>query len=368
MGATAYIKYPVWFMAAGIGLGIAMAYGVPWLPRWVWFLSAGSGFVGWYLIGDRQRFFKPIGLALIVISLGGQRGHQAQAQEQESLLAWGDRRTIAFTGTIATQPRKQYESMVFCLRVKHAEYLGKSYPVLGRLWCRGPLRSDLPLGLLVTVSGSLTQTSYRSADGGWQSVSRLRGWDLGWIKSTECWSNQVLLASARMHCWMNSWLTRNCAPEQAPLLQALVCGDRDNLDPAFYQACCRAGLAHAIALSGTNLTFVVLLWVGLTWLLPVTIRAPIRWIGATLLGLCYLACTEWPVSLARAWVMLAVTALVCMAQRTPDLLTSLGWAALILIFQNPRELFNPGYQLSVLATASLARLSHLAHCDPRKAL
>jgi competence protein ComEC len=139
--------------------------------------------------------------------------------------------------------------------------------------------------------------------------------------------------------------------EEAGLLPALVVGDTDQMAPRIVDEFRTAGLSHLLAVSGANLAIVC----GAVYLLAKRLRAGPRTAAAAamaaLVGFVVLAGPE--PSVLRAAVMGAVALLALVLGRRRSTLPSLATAVLVLVFVDPALGGEPGFALSVVATASL---------------
>jgi competence protein ComEC len=139
------------------------------------------------------------------------------------------------------------------------------------------------------------------------------------------------------------------------LLPGLVDGDVSGLDPQLAADFKTAGLTHLTAVSGTNVAIVtgaVLLSLRALTLGP---RASAVAAGVTLAGFVVLARPS--PSVLRAAVMGAIALLALATGRPRSALPALGAALLVLVFVSPPLARDPGFALSVLATAGLILLA-----------
>lgn len=145
-------------------------------------------------------------------------------------------------------------------------------------------------------------------------------------------------------------------PENQPLLRALLIGDRSMITPETRDAFARAGIVHVLAVSGLHVGFVLLILMTVTGLLRLPYAVQI--IG-TILGLILFALiTESRDPVVRAVIMAALYLLGTLLERRPRSFNILGVAALIILLWRPRDLFDPGFQLSFTAVASILFFYH----------
>jgi competence protein ComEC len=139
--------------------------------------------------------------------------------------------------------------------------------------------------------------------------------------------------------------------DEAGLLPALVVGDTERMVPRVVDEFRTAGLAHLLAVSGANLAIVC----GAVYLLARRFRSGPRGAAAAamvaLVGFVLLAGPE--PSVLRAAVMGAVALLALVLGRQRSALPSLATAVLVLVLVDPALGGDPGFALSVVATAAL---------------
>ncbi|MFC6090650.1 DNA internalization-related competence protein ComEC/Rec2 [Saccharothrix lopnurensis] len=144
-------------------------------------------------------------------------------------------------------------------------------------------------------------------------------------------------------------------PEPAGLLPALVVGDTSRLAPRVVEEFRTAGLAHVLAVSGANLAILcgaVLLVLRLFRLGP---RGCAAGAMAALVGFVVLAGPE--PSVLRAAVMGAVALLALVLGRERSAVPALAAAVVVLVLYDPELATDPGFGLSVVATAALVLLA-----------
>jgi competence protein ComEC len=144
-------------------------------------------------------------------------------------------------------------------------------------------------------------------------------------------------------------------PEPAGLLPALVEGDTSGMVPTVEADFRAAGLTHLIAVSGTNVAILCGVVLGLARLARLGPRTAVVLAGLVLVGFVVL-CRPSP-SVLRAAVMGAVTLLALVLGRRRSAVPALCAAVLVLLLADPALGNDPGFTLSVLATAALVLLA-----------
>ncbi len=135
------------------------------------------------------------------------------------------------------------------------------------------------------------------------------------------------------------------------LLPGLVLGDTSRLDPALAADFQTTGLTHLTAVSGTNCAIVVGAVLLLLRRLTVGPRLSALGGGLALAGFVVLARPE--PSVLRAAAMGGIALLALAAGRPRAALPALAAAVLVLVLAAPRLAREPGFALSVAATAAL---------------
>jgi competence protein ComEC len=140
-------------------------------------------------------------------------------------------------------------------------------------------------------------------------------------------------------------------PEPRGLVPALIVGDTDDLSPRVIDEFQAAGLAHVLAVSGTNVAIVCVAVLLLLRVLRCGPRAAAAGATVALVGFVVLAGPE--PSVLRAGVMGAVGLLALAVGRQRAALPALGVAVIVLVLWDPAMAVSIGFALSVLATAAL---------------
>ncbi len=144
-------------------------------------------------------------------------------------------------------------------------------------------------------------------------------------------------------------------PRPAGLLPGLVVGDTRQMDPVLDEDFRRAGLAHLTAVSGANvaITITAVLW-------PLRRRAVDRRVQAVVGGaalVCFVVLARPEPSVVRAAAMGAVTLLALASGRPRVAVPALAAAVYVLLLADPGLARNPGFALSVAATAAIVLLA-----------
>lgn len=140
------------------------------------------------------------------------------------------------------------------------------------------------------------------------------------------------------------------APDRpAALLAGLTIGDTSGIDYWTSEMFRRSGLAHLVAVSGSNVAMVLAAFAVVTTRLPLLVRGAIGAIGLV----AYVGVVGPEPSVLRAAGMGLVGLVAYVSGRQAASLNSLGIAVIAVLALNPALLFSVGLQLSVAATLGI---------------
>lgn len=156
-----------------------------------------------------------------------------------------------------------------------------------------------------------------------------------------------------------SFLERIAArvPEpQSALLGGMTVGVEEALGDELEDDFRRSGLIHIVVLSGYNVTIIVDLFMRLASFFPLLVRSLL---GGTAVIL-FMLLVGASATIVRASIMALIVIFARFIRRPHHIVRALVIAALAMVIHNPRIIaFDPGFQLSFLATVGLIFLSPL---------
>ncbi len=132
--------------------------------------------------------------------------------------------------------------------------------------------------------------------------------------------------------------------KQSGILSAMILGDTNSLDEEVNELYKQNGISHIIAISGLHVSLL-----GLTLFnLLRRLRIPMlpSTIASVFLLYAYGILTGFSVSTNRSIVMLVIYMISLLVGRTYDLLSGTALSAILILLQNPMEIFNAGFLLS----------------------
>jgi competence protein ComEC len=142
--------------------------------------------------------------------------------------------------------------------------------------------------------------------------------------------------------------------EEGELLKGLMIGERGGLTPALRNAFLISGVAHILAVSGSNVAVVAAAVLAFLLLLRIPRRAHPWGVAGALLF--YMLLTGSQPSVVRATIMGLVALAVSGRGARGNPLNAVGIAALIMYSIDARQLFDSGFQLSFAAVLSIVVL------------
>ncbi|CAN2189109.1 ComEC family competence protein [Candidatus Nanopelagicaceae bacterium] len=139
------------------------------------------------------------------------------------------------------------------------------------------------------------------------------------------------------------------------LIPGMVIGDTAKQSADFKNDMRRAGLTHLVAVSGANFAIVSAF---VLWCMQFLFRAvPARLVTTAVALACFIALVRPSPSVLRAAAMAAVMLLAMSRKVAGDSLPALGFAIAAVVAIDPWQSRDPGFALSILATAGLLLLA-----------
>jgi len=142
--------------------------------------------------------------------------------------------------------------------------------------------------------------------------------------------------------------------EEGELLKGLMIGDRSGISQETREAFVNSGVAHVLAVSGSNVAVVAGIFIFIFGMIRLPGR--IRTI-AVLAGLVfYMVLTGNQPPVVRATIMAFVFFLARLFQQKSNAYNAMGVAAMVILGLDARQLFDVGFQLSFVAVLSIIYL------------
>jgi competence protein ComEC len=165
----------------------------------------------------------------------------------------------------------------------------------------------------------------------------------------------------QIRCDIRDFLDNHFTHEHAAIYKALLIGDRSGIDKNRLESFKASGVVHIFAISGIHLSLVAsTLFLVFYWLLKRSSFLLLRFSCKKLALLstipfltayALLAGAQTPVLRSLIMVIVFIIAFCVHRQRSP--FTTLSFAALLILIENPSSLFTVSFQLSFVAVAAL---------------
>jgi DNA internalization-related competence protein ComEC/Rec2 len=139
--------------------------------------------------------------------------------------------------------------------------------------------------------------------------------------------------------------------KEASIIKSMIIGDKSDLDDYTSELYKTAGIYHILAISGLHISIVALAF---NFLLRFLCSQKTSGFISILLLILYCIMTGSSVSTVRAVIMASIIIIGDIIYRERDLITSLSFAALILLMYNPFYIFDVGFEYSFGAVFGIA--------------
>lgn len=196
-----------------------------------------------------------------------------------------------------------------------------------------------------TNRGQFDTYNYRMTKGIYAYVSAKEFWITD--ESANAFKTGICYIRDRMKTTYNKLYP----PEQAGVLTAMLLGDRSEMEDGIGDLYKNAGISHILAISGLHISLICM---GIYKLLD-KLRVPF-WVRIILsfLYLCFfIVYTGGGVSALRAGMMTSVLLLSKVSRRHYDMLSSLAFSGIVILFINPNELTDTAFILSMTAVSGV---------------
>ncbi|MBI5143994.1 MAG: DNA internalization-related competence protein ComEC/Rec2 [Candidatus Omnitrophica bacterium] len=134
-------------------------------------------------------------------------------------------------------------------------------------------------------------------------------------------------------------------------LKAILIGDRSTLKTALKEDFVKTGTVHILAISGLHVGLIAGLFLFLFGLLRIPLKPKLALTAVLVIFYSFIAGSSPPI--VRSAIMFSIFVLGYLLNREADILNSLAAAMFLILLWNPKELFDPSFQLSFASIASI---------------
>lgn len=269
---------------------------------------------------------------------------------------------VSISGIVDSEADIRDNRIIYTIRTDEVIFEGRVRKIKGKIQLTTVKRNSAiyEYGTGIHISGQLNLPAGRRNPGGFDYRRYLAG--SGISASIFALKDNIEIATGKhgyllirlglylRHRIVNV-INKSLPPKQAGLLNGMLIGYKDGLSDEVQADFSSAGLSHVMAVSGMNIAFIVLPLAFLFRKMNLGLRlSNIIIIAVLVLFVCI---TGFSPSVVRAAIMAFVILTGQMLKREADVITSLSFAAIILLVINPYNLYNIGFQLSFTATLSI---------------
>ena len=360
-------------LAAGIAVARAATLAVDaWLLLGAFCAAASGGL----LLLRRSALVPLVG---VVVCAGGVLYHVEARPPPHDPFVELDGRWGTLVGVVAQPPQRRPGRMRIVVAAREVRMHGGVRTVAGRVLITIRGAPDLRYGDRITAGGRLVrppapgnpgELSYRDhiRAQGIRSTMILRRGDT--VRVLARGQGQPALATLfALREQIARTFSAGLSGARAALLTSLLLGDDGALAADTTEAFRRAGLLHILVVSGAQVGLIMGAVIWLTRLLrsPPLVASAAAALAVVVFGLM----AGWAPSVARATVMGVAASLALAGSRAYDVFAALAVAGIGLLATSPLLLFDPGFQLSFVATWALVYIAPAIRlprrCIPRPA-
>lgn len=282
---------------------------------------------------------------------------------------------VELTGVIEREPESAPGAFMLSLRVEGLRHKTIERDCAGRVELFAPARDrrtragydalELRRGARLRVMTALTRDERFRNPGASGLGEFLERRDLdarGTIKSPllieRLDDERVFLPLALLDEWrarLTKLFDETFSVDASGVLKAAVVGNRYGLSRDVAEGFREGGTFHVLVISGLHITFIG----GLVWFVArrLTKRRALQWAASVACVWAYAVGVGAEASVVRASLMFTLAALAPALGRRSSPLNATGGAALALLVFQPRNLFDPSFQLTFLSVAAIVAVA-----------
>jgi competence protein ComEC len=321
-------------------------------------LGVGIAAPGWTHPAARR-----VGLCLLLAALGGLRYLSVQVETTpQSIWLLAGQDNVQISGSIAAEPRRADEGQQVILQTDAARVGERAGQVEGLLLLNVPLWPAYHYGQRLIISGAIEEPPAASRPNAFDYRDYLARKQIFALMQEPAIQvlpgnagNPLLVALLDFRNTCQAGLLRSLPEPQASVAAGMLLGLKAAVPDPTYDAFARTGLVHLLVVSGWHLSLVAGLFTGLAARLRLN-RGAAFWVALAGIWLYALFVGATPTVL-RAALMASLVVLASSTERQTEPWTLLLAACFALTLWEPQMLWDLGFQLSALATASLFAFS-----------
>lgn len=219
---------------------------------------------------------------------------------------------------------------------------------------------EVEFGQIVLVKGKLETFDFPRNPGGFNEKLYMQTKRIDYKMFAEILSKGKIVNSFdsyiyKLHKKIKNMYETILPLKEASVLEAMLLGDKQNLDTSVKETYRKSGISHILAISGLHISIIS----ALLWLILDTLKLNKRVSSTIILTVLIVYCifTGNSVSTTRAVIMIGIVLFGNIIYYQSDIYTSIATAAFVLLIYQPLYLYDVGFQLSFGAVISIIVLS-----------
>lgn len=219
---------------------------------------------------------------------------------------------------------------------------------------------EVEFGQIVLVKGKLETFDFPRNPGGFNEKLYMQTKRIDYKMFAEILSKGKIVNSFdsyiyKLHKKIKNMYETILPLKEASVLEAMLLGDKQNLDTSVKEVYRKSGISHILAISGLHISIIS----ALLWLVLDTLKLNKRVSSTIILTVLIIYCifTGNSVSTTRAVIMIGIILFGNIIYYQSDIYTSIATAAFVLLIYQPLYLYDVGFQLSFGAVISIIVLS-----------
>src|SRR5687767_10616580 len=340
-----FSQYPLVQIAIPFCVGVcAVEYGPP--VRAVYLVVAGVICSTVVAVALWKNWLTVAGCALLAAMF--LVGALVATQERKPRVILGSQ-TLVLTGVLDAPPEYARDRVYLSLKVEHGSVflVAESVPV------------DLRYGSRIRVTARLRRAdNYRNpgVSSFQEYLDRKNYAALGVVggEIVKLGETRVFPPLAWLYAWreqLQRQIDSRFEAETAGVLDAALLGNRYNLTRSTSERFREGGTFHVLVISGLHISFIG--GIVLLAIRRLTRRRLLQFVIPIAFVWCYSLAVGAEASVVRAALMFSFAGLGAVLFRPATSLNALGGAALILLVQSPKEIFDPSFQLTFLSVLAI---------------
>ena len=354
------IKRPMIFFAISLCLGILLTSIFKMIPAIV--IGIIFLFVGICLLLI-VKGYKALIIGTVIFYLLGVIQFSFFENKYNDTFSDYENKTVAVVGNIISDPVVSDGRASYIINTQHISYEGRTESINGKILLKTYLEEDFEpynYGKKVWVEGIIRLPKGQRNPGGFNykrylTVSGISATmyvpfekieDKGYFKK-----NIIISAGIFLRQRIIKAIDKSLPSKKAEIMKGMLLGYKDGIEKEVRDSFSDSGLAHIMAVSGLHVGFIVAALIFL--FRKLRFNKTVSNLLIFIILIIYSAAIGFTPSVVRASIMISIILAGQMLKRETDVLTSISFAAILLLLFNPYNIYSVGFQLSFSATISI---------------